>query len=271
MKTKLKNLQDCISFQGKKVLITGAAAGIGKSITYRFAEAGADIIMIDINEKGLNSALESLKEFKCLKEIYVLDLSKKEEIDNFWAKLTDHTGNKLPDILINNAGVYPFKDYLLVNEVLYAKTLEINLNSVFWMCQNFIKKREKEGGIIVNVSSIEAVAPFKEDLAHYSISKSGVIALTRSLSRDYGKKRFRVNGVLPGAIKTPGTESLIKNALLKLQLNLIKTSIDFNARLTSGRWGSADEVAKAVIFLASDLASYVHGVMLPVDGGFLAS
>jgi NAD(P)-dependent dehydrogenase (short-subunit alcohol dehydrogenase family) len=87
----------------------------------------------------------------------------------------------------------------------------------------------------------------------------------------FPETRIRVNGVLPGAIKTPGTESHIKNAILKLQFNLIKTSIDFKARLTAGRWGNPDEVALVVIFLSSDLSSYVHGVMLPVDGGFLAS
>jgi len=80
----------------------------------------------------------------------------------FWKNIS---GN-LPDILINNAGIYPFKDYLKVDEIFYARTLEINLNSVFWMCQNFIRKREKLGGIIVNISSIEAVVSFKEDLAH---------------------------------------------------------------------------------------------------------
>jgi len=78
-----------------------------------------------------------------------------------------------------------------------------------------------------------------------SISKSGVIALTRSLARDYGKKGFRVNGILPGAIKTPGTENLIRLAITKLQFNLIKTGIDFNSRLALGRWGKPDEIAKS--------------------------
>ncbi len=135
----------------------------------------------------------------------------------------------------------------------------------------FYQKKREKGGVIVNISSIEGVVPFKEDLAHYSISKSGVIALTRSLARDYGKKGFRVNGVLPGAIKTPGTKILIKNAILKLQLNLVRTLMDFNSRLTIGRWGDADEIAKVVLFLSSDLASYVHGAIIPVDGGFLSA
>jgi 3-oxoacyl-[acyl-carrier protein] reductase len=268
---RLKPLADCISLKGKTALITGAASGIGRSISLRFAEASADLLLVDIDEKGLAVTAGLLEKFNCTKKNYVVDLSRKSEIDDFWDRLIGDAGAGIPDIIINNAGIYPFKNYLQVNEAFYARTLEINLNSVFWMCQNFIRKRGKLGGIIVNVSSIEAVVPFKEDLAHYSISKSGVIALTRSLSRDYGRKGFRVNGVLPGAIKTPGTGTHIKNAILKLQLNLIKTSIDFNARLTAGRWGNPDEVARVVLFLSSDLSSYVHGVMLPVDGGFLAS
>ncbi len=266
-KINLESLSESISLKGKKTLISGAGSGIGRAISYRFAEAGSDLLLLDINEKGLISTEKCLDPFICKNQNYVLDLSKKEEIDKFWENL----GQDIPDILINNVGIYPFKDYLEVDASFYAKTLEINLDSVFWMCQNFIRKRKKSGGIIVNTSSIEALVPFKEDLAHYSISKSGVIALTRSLARDYGRKGFRVNGILPGAIKTPGTDSLVKTAITKLQLNLIKTGYDFNRRLALGRWGKPDEVAKVVLFLSSDLASYVQGVMIPVDGGFLAS
>ncbi len=266
-KNNLESLTESIALKGKKTLISGAGSGIGRAISYRFAEAGSDLLLLDINEKGLQSTEKCLDSFNCNKQNYVFDLSKKEEIDKFWENLD----GDIPDILINNAGIYPFKDYLEVDANFYAKTLEINLDSVFWMCQNFIRKRKKRGGIIVNTSSIEALVPFKEDLAHYSISKSGVIALTRSLARDYGRKGFRVNGILPGAIKTPGTDSLVKGAIAKLQLNLIKTAYDFNSRLALGRWGKPDEVAKVVLFLSSDLASYVQGVMLPVDGGFLSS
>jgi NAD(P)-dependent dehydrogenase (short-subunit alcohol dehydrogenase family) len=193
-------------------------------------------------------------------------LAKKESIDAFWEDIA----GELPDIIINNAGIYPFKDYLEVDKVFYEKTLEVNLHSVFWMCQNFIKRRGAKGGVIVNISSIEAMIPFKEDLAHYSISKAGVMALTRSLARDYGKKGFRVNCILPGAIRTPGTENLVKKAISKMQLRLIRTGIHFNARLSLGRWGKPDEVAKVILFLASDMASYVQGTMIPVDGGFLS-
>ncbi|MBN2073771.1 MAG: SDR family oxidoreductase [Actinobacteria bacterium] len=247
--------------------MSGAASGIGRAISYRFAEAGSDLILLDIDEKGLQKTLELLDIFKCDRQTFITDLSRKEEIDLFWEKI----GEDAPDILINNAGIYPFKKYLKVDEIFYARTMEINLNSVFWMCQNFIRKKEKTGGVIINLSSVEAVIPFKDDMAHYCISKSGVIALTRSLARDYGRKGFRINGIIPGAIRTPGTESLIKLALTKLKFDLIKTGIDFKNRLSLGRWGKPDEVAKVVLFLSSDLASYVQGVMIPVDGGFLTA
>ena len=255
-----------LSFKGKRTLISGAASGIGRAISLRFAEAGSDLILLDIDESGLKNIKDASMSYGIRVDTYDTDLAKKESIDLLWENIAGDT----PDIIINNAGIYPFKDYLEVEQGFYENTLEVNLNSVFWMCQNFIRRRGAKGGVIVNISSIEALIPFKVDLAHYSISKAGVMALTRSLAKDYGRKGFRVNCILPGAIKTPGTDSLVKRAITKMQLHLIRTGIDFNARLTLGRWGKPDEVAKVILFLASDMASYVQGTMIPVDGGFLS-
>lgn len=259
-------MPDIISFKGKKTLISGAASGIGSAISLRLAEAGSNLILVDIDEVGLKNIKDLTESYGSQVDTFSTDLAKKESIDSLWEEIA----GTLPDIIINNAGIYPFKDYLEVDKSFYENTLDINLNSVFWMCQNFIRKRGSKGGVIVNISSIEAMIPFKVDLAHYSISKAGVMALTRSLARDYGRKGFRVNCILPGAIRTPGTEKLVKKAVTKMQLRLIRTGIDFNARLTLGRWGKPDEVAKVILFLASDMASYVQGAMIPVDGGFLS-
>lgn len=103
------------------------------------------------------------------------------------------------------------------------------------------------------------------------MSKAGILSLTRALARAYGRQGFRVNALLPGAIKTPGTQQLAKTAVQRIQVDLLKTGYRFNSRLTLGRWGDADEVACVALFLASDLARYVQGVAIPVDGGFLAS
>ncbi len=148
--------------------------------------------------------------------------------------------------------------------------METNLYSVYWMCQRMIRKRLKLGGVIINVGSIEAVLAFKEDLAHYSVSKAGVMALTRALAKEHAKHGFRVNALLPGGIVTRGTKAAAKE-ILRSKFGLLKTGYEFSQRLPAGRAGQPDEVARMALVLASDLASYVHGATMPVDGGFLAA
>jgi 3-oxoacyl-[acyl-carrier protein] reductase len=138
------------------------------------------------------------------------------------------------------------------------------------MCQQMISRRFKQGGVIINTSSIEAIMPFAEDLIPYSMSKIGVLALTRSLAKEYGKHGFRINALIPGGIVTPGTKEVAKS-LTQFKVNLIGEGIKFKIRLPLNRGGQADEVARMALVLASDLSSYVHGALIAVDGGFLSS
>jgi NAD(P)-dependent dehydrogenase (short-subunit alcohol dehydrogenase family) len=247
-------------------MVTGAAAGIGKAIAYRLAQAGAELEIVDIDGKSLATAKSELDGLGRDVRLHIVDLSNKEERDKLWENL-DGNG---PDILVNNAGIYPFKSFLEVDEAFYRRVMETNLDSVYWMCQHMIRKRLKQGGSIINIGSIEAIIPFKEDLAHYSASKAGVIALTRALAKEHGKHGFRVNTIVPGGIITPGTKAAAKG-ILRLQLGLLKTAIEFKQRLPIGRMGRPDEVACMVLVLASELSSYVHGATIPVDGGFLSA
>jgi NAD(P)-dependent dehydrogenase (short-subunit alcohol dehydrogenase family) len=247
-------------------MVTGAAAGIGKAIAHRLAEAGAELEIVDIDGKSLATAKSELEGLGRDVRLHIVDLSKSEERDKLWENL-DGDG---PDILVNNAGIYPFKSFLEVDEAFYRRVLETNLDSVYWMCQHMVRKRLKQGGVIINIGSIEAIMPFKEDLAHYSVSKAGVIALTRALAKEHGKHGFRVNTIVPGGIITPGTKEVAKG-VLRLQLGLLKTAIEFKQRLPIGRMGRSDEVACMVLVLASELSSYVHGATIPVDGGFLSA
>ena len=261
-------LLDLLSLKGKRALVTGAAAGIGRAISVRLAEAGADLYLVDINEEGLRDVRREIKgKFDVSIEIFKVDLSRREEIINLWKAIE----GREPDILINNAGIYLFQDFLEVDEKFLEKTLSVNLKSAFWMCQEMVRRRLDKGGIIINIGSIEAILPFAKGLVHYDISKMGIIALTRALAREYGKKGFRVNAIVPGGIKTPGVEKLRREAVLKLKMNVIKTGMNFMSRLPLGRMGEPDEVARIVVVLASDLASYVHGAVIPVDGGFLSA
>ncbi len=139
------------------------------------------------------------------------------------------------------------------------------------MCQGFIKTRGASGGVIVNVSSIEAISAFKRDMVPYIASKAGVLGFTRALAKAYGRKGFRVNALAPGGIKTPGATSIARRVLTEAKRGLVKTGYDFVQRLPLGRFGLPEEVAGVALFLASDLASYVHGAAIPVDGGFLSA
>lgn len=137
---------------------------------------------------------------------YVVDLSDKNEIERLW----DEIGSPVPDILVNNAGIYPFKDFTDIDQDFVDQVMDTNLHSVTWNCYEMIRRRRKLGGVIINLGSIEAVLPFKDDLAIYSVSKAGVIALTRALAKEHARHRFRVNALLPGGVVTKGTRSAAK-------------------------------------------------------------
>ncbi len=261
-------LAELISLRGKTAVVTGAAAGMGAAIARRFAEAGAQLHLLDVDAGALEQVQEELADQGTTVTGHVIDLVEKAQIDQFWADLDGQT----PDILVNNAGIFPFRDFLETDEPFVERVMNINLMAAYWMCQHFARRHlasDKKDGAIVNISSIEAQLPFKEDLAHYTIGKAGVISLTRALSRDYGSKGIRANVVLPGAINTPGTQNARKEILRKP--GLLKDGIYFQRRLSLGRWGEADEVARIVLVLASELSSYMNGAIVPVDGGFLSS
>jgi NAD(P)-dependent dehydrogenase (short-subunit alcohol dehydrogenase family) len=262
----LKPLSELISLKGKRALITGSAVGIGRAMAYRFAEAGADLELVDMNKRGLGLVRGELSRLGSEIDIHKIDLSKEEEIGALWKELS----GKEPDILVNNAGIYPFKNFLEVDDAFLSKVLAINLKSALLMCQHMIRRRLKKGGVIINISSIEAILPFAEDLVPYDISKMGVIALTRALAKQYGRNGFRINVIIPGGIRTPGTTAVAKD-ISRFNVGLVKTGVQFATRLPLRRGGQPDEVARIAVVLASDLSSYVHGALIPVDGGFLST
>jgi len=262
----LPPLASLIDLREKSAIVTGAAAGIGKAIAYRLAEAGAVVHLVDMDPKTLEETAEEFRASNWLVKTHVLDVSTKAAIDAFWDGLPED----MPDILVNNAGIYPMEDFLDITEDEYNRVMNVNLASTMWMCQQFVRRREDSGGIIVNIGSIESILPFQRDLIPYGISKAGVDSLTRSLAKEYTRKGFRVNAIMPGGVKTPGASMSVKK-LFKIDLSQIKDGYDFMTRLPAGRIGQPDEIARMVLVLCSDLASYVYGTLIPVDGGFLSA
>jgi len=255
-----------ISLKNRKVLITGSGAGIGEAIAYRLAEAGANLELVDVNLDNLVRVRENLEQFGVEVGLNKVDLSKSEEIISLWRKMK---GNE-PDILVNNAAIYPSKSFLEVDEAFLKKVLDVNLNSVFWMCQNMIRSRLSKGGVIINVGSIEALLPLKEGLSHYDMSKAGLMALSRALASEYGGNGFRVNVLVPGGVWTQGTKDLAKE-VMKFNFGVLKSGVEYRMRSPLGRMGKADEVACMALVLASDLSRYVTGALIVVDGGFLSA
>ncbi len=246
--------------------MTGAATGIGRAVAYRFAEAGASLILVDVDGEGLQRVRDELVPLGVDVCCQTVDLGEKAAIDAFWAAFD----GSAPEILVNNAGIYPLHAFLATDAALLDRVLRVNLHAVFWMCQHMVRRRRGAGGVIINIGSIEAVLPFQADLAHYAISKAGVMAFTRTLAREYGPQGFRVNALVPGGIFTQGVKNTAKG-LLHLNVGLIKSGFDFRARLPLRRFGRPDEVALMALVLASDLSSYVQGALIPVDGGFLST
>ncbi len=256
------SLQELISLTGKRALITGAAGGIGLATARRFAEAGARLLLVDRDAEGLERAREELGEVT----VEVLDLADPQAIADLWRGLAGDP----PAILVNNAGIYAFRDLLEVDESFYRQQMAVNLDAVYWMSRAFVAARRKTGGTLVNVGTIESFLPFAPGLAHYDAAKLGVVALTRAIAREYAPQ-IRANVVVPGGIQTEGVRKLRRRAIRNIELNKVSIAYNFNQRLPLRRFGEPDEVARAIHFLASEQSSYITGAILAVDGGFLST
>lgn len=254
-----------LDFRGRAAVVTGAASGIGLAVACRLAASGAEVVLVDRDGGALERARAAVERAGSGRPAHgeVVDLADRDAVLALWRRL-----EPAPRVLVNNAGRYPFARLHEVDAPTYRGVMDVNLDAVFWMCQQFVERLAGAPGSIVTIGSVEAVLPFKDDLACYSAAKAGVVALTRAIARECGRAGVRANAVLPGGIVTPGTRRAAREAL-RFRPRRVAAGLAFLRRLPLGRLGDADEVARVVAFLASDAASYVQGAVVPVDGGFL--
>ena len=225
--------------EGRVALVTGAGSGIGREIAELFAREGARVVGLDRTGEALLHA----------------DVRNPAEVEAAVAQVGEL------DVLVNCAGVREIGDVYSLPADEWENVIAVNLSGTFYCCQAAARRmRETGGGAIVNMSSVGGLIGLSHRPA-YTASKHGVVGLTKSLARDLAPDGIRVNAICPGLIRTALTEQYFADEAFERNLTTI---------VPQGRHGEASEVAAAALFLASDLASYVNGVALTVDGGWLA-
>lgn len=251
------------SLQGKTVLITGAASGIGKATSLKFAQQECNLILNDINDESLHDLKVNLPNSDAHK-LLIGDISQEATVERFVKVAIDHY--KKIDILVNNAGIHCIKDIEEATVEDFDRVFDINLKSMFLCCKHVVPvMKAQEKGVIINLSSISAYVGqemMDKSTFLYNMTKAGALQLTRSLATRYAKDGIRVNCVAPGATKTSQiTEEMVPN------LDAFWTAVGDAHPLK--RVGEPEEIANSIVFLASDEASFVTGTSLIVDGGYL--
>ncbi len=239
------------NLKNKKVIVTGATGGIGNSIIKSFVQNEARVLATGTNEEKLKS-LKSTYDNVLIKKF---DISKHNEIENFIEEATDIL-NGNPDVLVNNAGITRDNLSLRMTSKEWNEVLNLNLTSTFLLCKFSLKKMLKNKfGKIVNITSVVGHTG-NVGQANYAASKSGIIGFSKSLALEYAKKNININCISPGFIQTQMTD--------KIDAKFKETII---SKIPSNRLGSTEDVANAVIFLSSDLANYITGETIHVNGG----
>lgn len=245
-----------MGFEGKLALITGAARGIGKSIALRFAQAGADVVICDMDSASIESAVKELSAFKIKADGYLNDVTNLSQTAEMINKILDKF--KKIDILVNNAGITRDNLILRMTEDEWDKVIAVNLKGAF----NCIKAASRQilkqkSGKIINIASIIGIMG-NAGQANYAASKAGIIGLTKAVAREFGSRNINVNAIAPGFIETAMTAKLPPDIRQKMM-----------DQIPLARFGKPEDVANLCLFLASEDSSYITGQAFIIDGGMV--
>lgn len=244
--------------QGKTAIVTGANTGIGQAIATAMARAGATVV--GVGRSSMDETQAQITEAGARFHAVNADLSTLEPIETIM-HAAEEAGGRV-DILVNNAGIIRRADAIEFTEADWDDVMNVNLKTTFFMSQAAARRMLKDGkgGKIINIASLLS---FQGGIRvpSYTASKSGLAGLTRLLANEWAAKGINVNAIAPGYVETNNTEALRQDQ---------KRSSEILSRIPAGRWGRPEDIGGAAVFLASQAANYIHGVILPVDGGWLA-
>jgi 2-deoxy-D-gluconate 3-dehydrogenase len=249
---------DLFSLDGKVALVTGANTGLGQGIAVGLAQAGADIVAV--GRSAPDETARQVEEAGRKLHAVAADLSSAEPIERLVAQAWDAAGNV--DILVNNAGVIRRAEALDFTEADWDAVIDTNLKSAFFLAQALARRwiAAGRGGKIINIVSMLSFQGGVR-VASYTAAKSGLAGLTRLLANEWAPRGINVNAIAPGYFATNNTQALRADET---------RSKEILARIPAGRWGEPRDLAGAAVFLASRASDYMHGAIVPVDGGWLA-
>ena len=238
--------------QDKVAIITGGGGGIGEATSMKFAAEGASIVVADVNPETAGKVVKNIEENGGRALAVEVDVTDKDSVAAMVEAVVSEFGKI--DILINNAGINRDALTVRMKEEQWDMVIDVNLKGTFLCCQAVIRPMKKNGGRIVNTSSIGSLGNIGQ--ANYSASKGGVISLTRTLALELARNRINVNCVAPGPVMTPMFESVPE-----------KMREEFSKMIPLGRFAVPREIADAHLFFCSDESAYITGQTLFVDGG----
>lgn len=250
-----------MKMDGRVAIVTGAASGIGRSTAVLFAREGAKVVVADWKEEGGEETVRQISDAGGSAVFVKVDVSKPSAVEAMVRKAVDTFGGL--DYACNNAGIEGLMGATAeCTEENWDRTIGINLTGV-WLCmKNEIPEMLKRGGgAIVNMASVAGLVGFA-GLPAYCASKGGVVLLTKAAALEYAKQGIRINAICPGVIRTAMVDRIVMEHP-EMEAGLLATE-------PIGRLGAPEEIAEAVVWLCSDAASYVTGIPMPVDGGFVA-
>jgi len=247
-----------LNLSGKVALVTGASRGIGAAIARGLAAAGADVILHASRTEPTEVAAAIASEHRVKASCLAADLEKREQVDTVVPRAIAAAGRL--DILVNNAGVIRRANAADYSDEDWDAVLEVDLTSVFRLCRAAGRHMLERGrGKIVNVASLLSFQGGIRVPA-YAAAKAGVAQLTKALANEWAGKGVNVNAIAPGYVRTDNTRALAEDQVRNAQIL---------ERIPAGRWGEPQDLAGAVVFLASPAADYVHGHVLVIDGGWM--
>ncbi len=247
-------------FQDKGVVITGAGSGIGRACAFEFAGEGATVACSDIDLDTATRTAEEINKRGGRGHAFALDTTDPAAVTDFFATAEDRLGGL--DVLVNSAGVREIEPVVDLAYEQWCRVIDVNITGVFLCSQAFVRRvlPRSKAAAIVNLASTLGLTAAPNRPA-YTASKHAVVGLTKEMGLEFGETGIRVNAVGPGVTRTALTERYFQDADMA---NVVRSIHAMN------RWGEAKEIARAILFLASDEASFITGVTLPVDGGWLA-